>query len=250
MKTFRDSRLKALRSIDPAKKGTPAEFVGKNFVEAAKALDSKTDVKASDIQALNKAYRGISFSKKPKGASVWDFDDTLARTKSDVLFTSPDGVKGKLSAEEFATQGSELLADGYEFDFSEFNKVTEGATWQIKQYGSKSKKQKRLTEQEMMTKFKDHWGVLMAGYWHAGSGWWRARPQQTADVGSILICEDKEGAIFGEPYLGLTCAKIEALSPRELEILASDQKTAYYDTQSMDKKITENQITEYLECEF
>ena len=126
MKTFRDSRLKALRSIDPAKKGTPAEFVGKNFVEAAKALDSKTDVKASDIQALNKAYRGISFSKKPKGASVWDFDDTLARTKSDVLFTSPDGIKGKLSAEEFATQGSELLADGYEFDFSEFNKVTEG----------------------------------------------------------------------------------------------------------------------------
>jgi hypothetical protein len=126
MKTFRDPRLKALRSIDPAKKGTPAEFVGKNFVEAAKALDSKTDVKASDIQALNEAYRGISFSKKPKGASVWDFDDTLARTKSDVLFTSPDGIKGKLSAEEFATQGSELLADGYEFDFSEFNKVTEG----------------------------------------------------------------------------------------------------------------------------
>jgi hypothetical protein len=126
MKTFRDPRLKALRSIDPAKKGTPAEFVGKNFVEAAKALDSKTDVKASDIQALNEAYRGISFSKKPKGASVWDFDDTLARTESDVLFTSPDGVKGKLSAEEFATQGSELLADGYEFDFSEFNKVTEG----------------------------------------------------------------------------------------------------------------------------
>jgi hypothetical protein len=57
---------------------------------------------------------------------VFDFDDTLATTESDVLFTAPDGTKGKLNAEEFATQGKTLLDQGYKFDFSEFNKVTKG----------------------------------------------------------------------------------------------------------------------------
>jgi len=126
-----------------------------------------------------------------------------------------------------------------------FYKVTKDATWQIMQYGSKSKNQKRLTELEMVSVFKDHWGILMAGYWHAGSGWWRARPQQTADVGSILICEDKEGAIFGEPYIGLTCSKLEAMSDGELEKLALNQKEAYYTSQPMDKSITRKQIEDY-----
>ena len=62
-----------------------------------------------------------------KKIRVFDFDDTLATTESDVLFTAPDGTKGKLNAEEFATQGKSLLDQGYKFDFSEFNKVTKGA---------------------------------------------------------------------------------------------------------------------------
>ena len=61
-----------------------------------------------------------------KKIRVFDFDDTLATTKSDVLFTAPDGTEGKLNAEEFARDGKELLDQGYVFDFSEFNKVTKG----------------------------------------------------------------------------------------------------------------------------
>jgi hypothetical protein len=61
-----------------------------------------------------------------KKIRVFDFDDTLATTKSDVLFTAPDGTEGKLNAEEFAKRGKELLDEGYVFDFSEFNKVTKG----------------------------------------------------------------------------------------------------------------------------
>jgi len=61
-----------------------------------------------------------------KKIRVFDFDDTLATTKSDVLFTAPDGTEGKLNAEEFAKQGAQLLEEGYVFDFSEFNKVTKG----------------------------------------------------------------------------------------------------------------------------
>ena len=67
-----------------------------------------------------------SLDQSIKKIRVFDFDDTLAYTESDVLFTSLDGAKGKLNAEEFAKQGKELLDQGYKFDFSEFNKVTKG----------------------------------------------------------------------------------------------------------------------------
>ena len=123
--SFGHPAIKPLQSIDPKKKGTPQEFVGRDFVSAMEAVKSGS---LKDAQLLSAAYRGIKLSKpsQPKGASIWDFDDTLAHTKSDVLFTAPDGTKGKLTAEEFAKQGANLLEQGYIFDFSEFNKVTEG----------------------------------------------------------------------------------------------------------------------------
>jgi hypothetical protein len=68
----------------------------------------------------------ISFSKPAKGISVFDFDDTVGITKSNVLYTMPDGTKGKLNAEEFAKDGARLLEEGAQFDFSEFSKVTNG----------------------------------------------------------------------------------------------------------------------------
>ena len=61
--------------------------------------------------------------KSSKGISVLDFDDTLATTKSLVRFTTPDGKKGALNAEEYAKNYQNLLAQGYKFDFSEFSKV-------------------------------------------------------------------------------------------------------------------------------
>ncbi len=84
-----------------------------DIIGYAKTVDEALAI-ARDINAPVKKIR------------VFDFDDTLATTKSDVLFTAPDGTEGKLNAEEFAKQGSQLLEEGYVFDFSEFNKVTDG----------------------------------------------------------------------------------------------------------------------------
>ena len=67
-----------------------------------------------------------SYSQNPKGISVWDFDDTLAQTKSNVLYTMPDGAKGKIDATQFALKSAELEAQGAKFDFSEFSKVMKG----------------------------------------------------------------------------------------------------------------------------
>ncbi len=57
---------------------------------------------------------------------VFDFDDTLARTNSLVLYEMPDGSTGKLTAEEFAKRGDSILAEGGTFDFSDFNNVRDG----------------------------------------------------------------------------------------------------------------------------
>ena len=48
---------------------------------------SKTQV---NIDAYNNAN---NINAKPKGISVWDFDDTLAKTKSNVLYTMPGEVR-------------------------------------------------------------------------------------------------------------------------------------------------------------
>ena len=70
---------------------------------------------------------GNSLDQDNKGISVWDFDDTLATTKSNVLYTMPDGTTGKIDAAQFAKEGDAMLASGAEFDFSEFSKVVKGA---------------------------------------------------------------------------------------------------------------------------
>lgn len=70
---------------------------------------------------------GNSLDQPTKGISVWDFDDTLATTKSNILYTMPDGTTGKIDAAQFAKEGDAMLASGAEFDFSEFSKVVKGA---------------------------------------------------------------------------------------------------------------------------
>ena len=120
-----DARIKKIIDVDT----NTIVKISEVYDEYTKLLESNnnTQREIEDIKIANKMQPMANFSKrKPKGASVWDFDDTLATTKSSVLFTAPDGTKGKLNAEEYARDYVELAAQGYEFDFSEFNKVVDG----------------------------------------------------------------------------------------------------------------------------
>ena len=107
-----------------------AEKVNKKEASLSNVIDTKNMTNEQIIGQFSKADEALKFARDPnapvKKIRVFDFDDTLATTKSDVLFTAPDGTKGKLNAEEFAKQGKDLLDEGYVFDFSEFNKVTKG----------------------------------------------------------------------------------------------------------------------------
>ena len=75
---------------------------------------------------FSKAVNTGRIIKDLKGITVLDFDDTLATTKSLVRYTTPDGKKGTLNAEEYASTYQDLLDQGYVFDFTEFNKVVKG----------------------------------------------------------------------------------------------------------------------------
>ena len=71
---------------------------------------------------------GIAYSEdlEVKKIRIFDFDDTLAKSNSQVLYTLPDGTTGQLNATEFAKQYEKLNSDGATFDFSEFSKVIDG----------------------------------------------------------------------------------------------------------------------------
>ena len=81
------------------------------------------DALAKTDKALDNARRLNAPVKKIR---VFDFDDTLAQTKSNVLYTMPDGTKGKIDAATFAREAGNMEAEGAIWDFSEFSKVMQG----------------------------------------------------------------------------------------------------------------------------
>ena len=86
--------------------------------------ESLKSVDMSNLETLLKFSRS---TKNPtKGITILDFDDTLATSSSLIRYTRPDGTTGTLTPEQYASTYEDLLGLGYEFDFSEFNKVVDG----------------------------------------------------------------------------------------------------------------------------
>ena len=114
------------------------EFTFKPVVRTL-SINEKNRIKAEET----KIKTNTLFSEN--GMSAFDFDDTLATSKSNVLYTMPDGSNGKLTAEQFAKEGENYLAGGAVFDFSEFSKVVKGkkgplfqkAINRVKKFGNK-----------------------------------------------------------------------------------------------------------------
>ena len=125
-------RLQEALPVEVSKNKTNQK-VNVPLVDSPKVMDTKDSENMTSEDVLNKAAsldEALRNARNPnapvKKIRVFDFDDTLARTKSNVLYTMPDGTTGKLTAEEFAKRGDSILEQGGEFDFSEFNKVIDG----------------------------------------------------------------------------------------------------------------------------
>ena len=120
MKTFGHPDLYAIESIDPKDKGK---------VYGKEATNVKLSKNVNEINISQKIINeGRNVNKKPKGITVLDFDDTLATSKSLIRYTTPEGTKGTLTPEQYASTYQDLQDLGYDFDFSEFNKVVDGKT--------------------------------------------------------------------------------------------------------------------------
>lgn len=116
--------------------------------------------------------------------------------------------------------------------------------WPLKKYGSRKDGQDRVIEPEMVNIYGQQWGILMPGYFHAGSGWWRARPLQVADSGSILIGDWKEMVLYydDDELASLKASDIIKMSDRQLEDVAEAQKRAIYTTHPLDKSVTQEEL--------
>ena len=102
-------------------------FNKENIKEIKRRLKIATPQQIDTAKRLDKAISVARRSQNPSnGITILDFDDTLATSKSEVISTAPDGTVRKLTAEEFAKEGADLLDQGWKHDFSEFSKVIDG----------------------------------------------------------------------------------------------------------------------------
>ena len=62
---------------------------------------------------------------KRRGNSVFDFDETVG-VSDNVVIATKDGVTKEIKSSEWPVVGEKLEAEGWSFDFSDFNKVTKG----------------------------------------------------------------------------------------------------------------------------
>lgn len=125
-------------------------------------------------------------------------------------------------------------------------------SWPIEYFGAKRGKYKseRKTEPEMVKVFERQWGCLMPGYFHAGSGWWRARPLQVADIGSIIIGDIPEMMVYykDEALAKLRVADIEAMDVTQLKQTAAAQREAIYANHPLDKMVQQAELKRILEA--
>lgn len=117
-------------------------------------------------------------------------------------------------------------------------------SWPLVKYGSRKDGQDRVTEDIMVNIYSQQWGILMPGYFHAGSGWWRARPLQVADAGSILIGDPKEMILYynNDELANIRAADIINKSDTELKDIAMAQRNALYQIHPLNKDVQKAEI--------
>jgi len=130
-----------------------ANTVKKINNQLRKGLGLKSeDLTPSNQELLNmsnnieKAFsEGRKIIKKSRGMSTFDFDKT-AGDSDNFIFATKGNQRKKISADDWPFVGEQLGKEGWKFDFTDFNKVTNGRPGplmqklknQIKKYGNEN----------------------------------------------------------------------------------------------------------------
>jgi len=116
-------RLEIIKPI-AQDKNTSVKWNSKNLAPTILSPDNTTfESKTVMLNSQETAAKAQQVNKPTKGISVFDFDDTLAKTKEKVIVTMPDGKVKEISASEFARTADVLTEAGAEFNFSNFENV-------------------------------------------------------------------------------------------------------------------------------
>ena len=121
--------------------------------------------------------------------------------------------------------------------------------WDLKKYGSRKDGQDRVTEDVMVNIYAQQWGILMPGYFHAGSGWWRSRPTQIADAGSILIGDPLEMFVLynNQEAASIKASDLPDMTEKQLEDFAQFQKDCLYKLHPLDKLVQQRELKKVLD---
>ena len=117
-------KARGTKQADRAFKETKTEIDEPGVMNTSEKMTTEELIKKA--RTIDKALQMADRPNMPKKKiRIFDFDDTVARTNSKV-FAERAGERIELTAEKFAEKGMELIDQGYEMDFTDFNKVVEG----------------------------------------------------------------------------------------------------------------------------
>ena len=131
-KILKQQKLVEKQNLKIAKQG------GLPIVKNAKPSEVLASMRIGD-KALE---LGRKRNKKTRGASVFDFDETVGVSENFVIATK-GGKTRKIASDKWPFVGDKMVKEGWKMDFSDFNKVTKGRPGplmqkmknQIKKYG-------------------------------------------------------------------------------------------------------------------
>ena len=114
-----------------------------NMFSKTEVKDAALKDKIEAMKIASKAFRlGRERNKKATGMSTFDFDETVGYSDNYVI-AKKGGKTKRISSAEWPFLGDKMIKDGWEMDFSDFNKITDGKPGplmqkmknQIKKYG-------------------------------------------------------------------------------------------------------------------
>ena len=129
---------------------------------------------------------------------------------------------------------------------SKADKISDDFSWPIDIYGNPKHVEGavKVTEVEVIESYERNLLCFYPDQGNYGSGWWRNRPRQCADMGCVLYIPDaKEASLFGPSYVGHTIESLEAMTTNELIDLANQQRADYYESNPLDKEAQELQVS-------
>ena len=126
--------------------GESTKEYAKEYTRSSNGIGLMNSLKYNKDLVMSKVIRNSKIApKENKGISVFDFDETAGISDNFVIATK-DGVTERISSDQWPNVGDKMLKAGWEMDFSDFNKVTNGRPGplmqklknQIKKYGAKN----------------------------------------------------------------------------------------------------------------